>query len=198
MINSIEDFKAKLLADVHAFRRELTPESDRGCALFAAAYLDSALSDLLYVFLVGGKKIEEDLFKGNAPLSSFSSRIKMAFYLGLISNDVRRDLDLIRLVRNDFAHNPGPMSFSTQSVANRCNELTHSYRAKGANPRGHFTSAVFGLLASIHSATFTRHPLEEADGSPPSAEAKSSFREALMNASEEVRKQESNDERGNS
>lgn len=196
MSDSVEDFKAKLLSDVLAFRRELTPESDRGCALFAAAYLDRALSDLLYVFLVAGKKIEEDLFKGNTPLSSFSSRIKMAFYLGLISNDVRRDLDLIRAIRNDFAHHPVPMSFSTQSVANRCNELTNSYHAKGASPRNHFTSAVFGLLASIHSATFTRKPLEEAVGSPPSAEAKNSFRELLENASGEVHKQENGDERG--
>jgi len=71
--------------NVAAFRKALTAESDRGCALFAAAYLDASLSDFLYVSLVSNKSIEKDLFEGSAPLATFSSRIMMAYYLGLIS-----------------------------------------------------------------------------------------------------------------
>jgi hypothetical protein len=60
---------------VTAFRKALI---DRGCALFAAAYLDASLSDLLYVCLVSNESIETDLFEGTAPLATFSSRIKVA------------------------------------------------------------------------------------------------------------------------
>jgi DNA-binding MltR family transcriptional regulator len=155
--------------------------------LFAAAYLDRALSDLLYVFLVSNKKIEEDLFDGNAPLATFSSRIKLAYYLGAISPSVRRDLDLIRLIRNEFAHHPQPMSFATQAVSNRCRELTYSYHEKGAAPRDRFTSTVFGVLAKIHTATFTREPLAEAKESLPSEQFKKSIRDAIAAALSESR-----------
>lgn len=51
MTISDESFRKNLMADAIAFRRELIPESDRGCAFFAAAYFERALSDLLFVFL---------------------------------------------------------------------------------------------------------------------------------------------------
>src|SRR4051794_30171075 len=105
------EFLAKQQKEIEAFRKALTAESDRGCALFAAAYLDHSLSDVLYVSLVANKKIETDLFEGTAPLASFSSRIKMAYYLGLISQPCRRDLDIIRGIRNDFAHKLDADSF---------------------------------------------------------------------------------------
>src|SRR5690349_18522305 len=95
MDNKIAEHLASQVRKVNAFRKALTSESDRGCALFAAAYLDVSLSDLLYVSFIESKNIETDLFKGTAPLSSFSSRIKLAFYMGLISKATRRDLDVI-------------------------------------------------------------------------------------------------------
>ncbi len=87
MNDKIVEHLATQKKKVDSFRKSLTSESDRGCALFAAAYLDVSLSDLLYVSLVGNKNIEKDLFEGTAPLSTFSSRIKLAYYLGLISQE---------------------------------------------------------------------------------------------------------------
>jgi hypothetical protein len=52
MSESPRDFVAKKHKEAEAFRKALSSESDRGCALFAAAYLDSSLSDLLFVSLV--------------------------------------------------------------------------------------------------------------------------------------------------
>jgi DNA-binding MltR family transcriptional regulator len=105
---------------VQSFRKALTSESDRGCVLLAAAYLDKSLSDLLYVSLVENKNIEKDLFDGTAPLATFSSRIKLAYYLGLISQACRRDLDTIRRIRNDFGHDPEIISFQKQSICEHC------------------------------------------------------------------------------
>jgi hypothetical protein len=64
--NSAEHFIKKQRGEFLAFRQALTKESDRGCALFAAAFLDKTLSDLLYLSLVNDKKVERDLFEGNA------------------------------------------------------------------------------------------------------------------------------------
>jgi DNA-binding MltR family transcriptional regulator len=164
MTKPVDDFLAKQKAAFTAFRKALTAESDRGCALFAAAYLDRALSDLLFVSLVGNKNIEDDLFRGNAPLSSFSARIKMAFYLGKLSPSARRDLETIRSIRNDFAHHPEYIDFTVQSVKDRCDNLVHIWHEADARPRAKFTAAVSAALAMIHAETLRAEaPTECAD-----------------------------------
>ena len=56
------------------FRRELSKESDRGCALLAAAHIDSLLEKMLKKVLVGNKKHFELLFSINGPLGRFLVR----------------------------------------------------------------------------------------------------------------------------
>lgn len=133
-----------------AFRQALTDESDRGCALFAAAYIDTAIEELLRASLLEGVKIDEDLFKGIAPLASFSGRTKLAYYLGLISAELRNDLNSIRRIRNDFAHDATILSFETQSIADRCRNLGFSYHEPQARPRAHFTASATAMVALLH------------------------------------------------
>jgi len=102
---------------------------------------------------VSSKKIEEELFKSNAPLSSFSSRIKMAYYLGKLSASARRDLETIRSVRNDFAHHPEHLDFEVQSIKDRCANLVHVWHEPDVRPRAKFTAAVSALLAMVHGET---------------------------------------------
>jgi hypothetical protein len=167
MPKELKQYLAEQYKKVLSFRKALTSESDRGCALFAAAYLDKSLSDLLYVSLVENKRIETDLFDGTAPLSTFSSRIKFAYYLGKISLACRRDLDIIRNIRNDFAHHADMISFEDQSIRDRCKNLSFSYHESHAEPRSHFTAAVLGILARLHAETLnSTAPIEQPDDSP--------------------------------
>lgn len=48
--------------------------------------------------------LHKRLFRHNGPLSTFSARLDMAFALYLIGEKTRHDLDIIRDIRNDFAH----------------------------------------------------------------------------------------------
>ncbi|MCS4508897.1 MltR family transcriptional regulator [Xylophilus ampelinus] len=133
------------------FRSALSNESDRGCALFAAAYLDSALEGLLLASLIENKKSREELFEGSSPLATFSGRIKLAWYLGFISKEFRTDLEAIRKIRNEFAHSAANLSFETQSISDKCRNLGFSYHEADARPRAHFTAAASGLVSTIHS-----------------------------------------------
>ena len=173
------EFVERQERDAKAFRNALSSESDRGCGLFAAAFLDSSLSDLLYVSLVANKKIETDLFEGTAPLATFSSRIKMAYYLGLISEPCRRDLDIIRAIRNDFAHKLDVNSFEVQAVQDRCKTLAYSYHEKLEAPKAHFVSAVMRILGHIHSATLTAIQHTEKPSDVPPEEDKAAYRQIL-------------------
>lgn len=138
---------------VFKFLSSLAPETDRGCALMAAAFLDHSLLELLKKNLVKNKRLIDKLTGPNQPLGSFSTRIDFAYALGLIEKSVHRDLNLIRKIRNDFAHVPEPIGFEEGSIQSRCRELAlHTYGPK-AKPRRIFTRVVSGLVAFIHTET---------------------------------------------
>lgn len=84
-------------------------------AILIGSMIEVLLEQLLMRVVLPGT--ENDLFNGgNSPLSSFSSRIKMSYALGLISENERKALDQIRSIRNDFAHNEGNYELSVHSV----------------------------------------------------------------------------------
>ena len=128
------------------FRKVLTEETDRGCALFAASYLEESLGKLLERRLLMSDKVQDDLFGQNAPLGSFSSKIKMAYYMGLISSKSRRDLNIIRQIRNEFAHNSSAISFETNKIKSLAMNIGNTWHPAGSASRNHFTAAVMRLL----------------------------------------------------
>jgi DNA-binding MltR family transcriptional regulator len=147
------------LDEVMEFRLSLNAETDRGCALMAAAYLDAELESLLRVHFVQNKTVADDLLGQNRPLGTFSSRIDLAYALGLIPTTSFRDLHLIRKIRNDFAHKAAPLSFEYDPMAARCRELCHAeVLGKAARPRARFTRSVLGVLAPIQVAIQTSKP----------------------------------------
>jgi mannitol operon repressor len=131
---------------------ELGEESDRAMAVLAAAYMDHLLGNLIIsVMTVEDKEVEDLLFDGpNAPLGSFSSRINMAYCLGLLSRNQRKDLDIIRKVRNQFAHEFIGVSFDTEGIANRCRELESAkIGGQPATARECFKKASVRLMVDI-------------------------------------------------
>jgi DNA-binding MltR family transcriptional regulator len=147
---------------VTEFRQSLDPETDRGCALMAAAYLDSELEKLLRKYLVNNDAVQSQLFEHSGPLGSFSSRIDLAYLLGLIGRNAHRDLHLIRRIRNEFGHVPRPISFDDPQLASRCRELYHDTIGKAVRPRTKFNRVVMGVLAILHGNFHRITPLEEA------------------------------------
>jgi hypothetical protein len=149
----LSSLKSQLsLEKVISFRRVLSRESDRGCALFAAAYLDQELSELLKSFFVDDEKVFNDISKGTNALSAFSSRIDICYLLGLIGPLARKDFHLVRKIRNDFAHVASDISFDTESIAQRCREFysLSPERHSDPDPKGKFIGVCHGLLAIIH------------------------------------------------
>lgn len=103
---------------------ELEGESDRALAVLAAAYLDFLLGEILILQMkVSEKKARELLLNGESGvISTFSAKIRLAYCLGLISDSQKKDLNIIRGIRNGFAHK-FDMSFSESVIADKCREL---------------------------------------------------------------------------
>ncbi len=140
-----QDFDAAL-----AFRQTLSPETDRGCALMAAAYLDSRLGEWLALYFVDDPKVANKSLSQDGPLSTFSSTIELAYLLGLLSPRESQALNLIRKIRNEFAHIPEPTSFGHQKIASWCKSLETLGFYKRGNHRAMFTGAVMMVLAAIN------------------------------------------------
>lgn len=91
-------------------------ESDRGAAVLVGGFVENYLGVYLRSLVVD-TKVADDLFQAVGPLSSFSQRIAVARAFGFITRTDYDDLNLIRRIRNHFAHHPLEANFSAQPVA---------------------------------------------------------------------------------
>ena len=98
-------------------------ESDRGAAILAGSFAEHALAQYLK-FRIRDKKLADKLFDGMGPLSSFSQRISIAFAFDLINAELYKDLDIIRKIRNHFAHHPLDATFKTVEIKQLCEKLS--------------------------------------------------------------------------
>lgn len=138
--------------EVVEFRLSLNPETDRGCALMVSSLLDYKLGKLLEAMFVDDPKVVSELFSHSGPLGTFSSKINTAYLLGLIGPNVRRDINLIRKIRNEFGHSHHTLTFHDERIRNRCNELFHFHCIESTNePRKMFVKTTISILALINS-----------------------------------------------
>ena len=63
------------------------------------------------------------VFDGTGPLSSFSAKILIGYSLRLYGEVFRHDMDIIRELRNGFAHTRMPLAFEQPEVAAMCAQL---------------------------------------------------------------------------
>ena len=141
----------ELAKEAFEFRKTLNSESDRACALMAAAYLELQLEKLIKAFLVADDPVVKRLLDPLGPFGNFSSKIDITYLLGLIPRLVKRDLHLLRKIRNDFAHTYTQIDFTDPVIAARCYELNYHGLPKVHEPRRKFIRVTMGMMAFIHA-----------------------------------------------
>ena len=121
----MENFVNEFNMWMQTVQSELQEKSMRSTIIICAATLDAQLEKLIKNILLQEKNTDGDIFEGgNAILSTFSSKITLAYYLGLISEHERKTLDCIRKIRNKAAHEISILSGSvSDSINNMCLNL---------------------------------------------------------------------------
>jgi DNA-binding MltR family transcriptional regulator len=132
-------------------------ESDRGVVLLGAAWIDDALGELMESYFVDSRKLASELLRFPGPISNFAARTTLAAALGLITEEERHDIDLVRRIRNDAAHVAKAVNFSDEasSLVQRCAEFhtfTEKTKASYPEPRRRFLLAVAWLVVKIEAA----------------------------------------------
>ncbi len=122
--NSTE--KDEVFGDLNRLQRIMAQLDERGLILALAAFAEQALGDLLSAFFIRGDPAKQLLEGFNAPLGTFSARMKMAYSLGLITKRQYSDLDRLRKIRNEFAHSWEPRSFTDKNIATHISALNFS------------------------------------------------------------------------
>ena len=141
------------LKDFTTFLHEFQSETDRGAALVGAALIDQKLAATLRAYFVPGKTAGELVDGGTAPLGTFSARIKAAHALGLIDAFELRECNLIRKIRNEFAHSVHGLAFADPTIAALCDKLRSDLpggrEAFTGKPRRVFINAVVLIVLRL-------------------------------------------------
>lgn len=94
---------------------------DRGAAVVLASMVERSLGHLLRTRM--RSQGVEEMFGFNGPLGSFSAMIQVAYGFKLVGPKTRSDLNIIRNIRNQFAHSRRPIRFTTAEVREACKFL---------------------------------------------------------------------------
>jgi DNA-binding MltR family transcriptional regulator len=165
---SLEDVGDEVMTEMD---REFHTSTYRVIAVVGAAYLDSMLERLFRRVFIDSPDDVDLLLRPDAPLSSNGSRYRLAYCLGLISQDQRDDLKLIAKIRNAFAHDFRVYSFAESPIREYCAclkqpgilaampgqmfppetaaTMAQYFRDISATPRESYRTSVFALFGSL-------------------------------------------------
>jgi hypothetical protein len=104
---------------------------DRTTAIVAAAFVEvSLVGPIAQITGISGQKAITELFWDRESLfATFSRKIEGATLLRVIGAETASNLEVIRHVRNAFAHSLSDVSFTTPEVERACARLTLSSKA---------------------------------------------------------------------
>lgn len=128
--------------------KELETENARGSALLGHAVLENILQRVLLSRMVTLSKNDQSrLFTGTYPLATMSARINVAYAFGIINAQTRSDLNILRKIRNCFAHGNRHITFETEKVKLLCSQLfIHDDTKAVTDPRKRYSLAIKYLM----------------------------------------------------
>lgn len=104
------------LENLNRFLSLVGAQDDRAMVLALATFIEDTLGRLLIAYF-RDCKATKDLVEGfSAPLGTFGSRTKAAYSFGLVTEDQYKDMEILRKVRNRFAHNWEGVSLSDNDI----------------------------------------------------------------------------------
>lgn len=122
--------REKLGADFFRDRQlltTLTKGSDRDAAILGGSILEELLNRLLRKKLVQSSIFKDAIENSNGSLSTFSNKIQLSYLMGLISKKMYDNLNIVRKIRNEFAHEIVGSSFENEQIKLKVeNDLTYA------------------------------------------------------------------------
>jgi len=111
-------------SDAEGLKKEVLHTSDRTAAIVLASWVERELEQWIVIALPRhDRKTVEKLQGRDGALNSFYSKIHLGYALALYDETTRENLDIIRRVRNAFAHTPQAIDFETDEIRKEVENL---------------------------------------------------------------------------
>lgn len=143
---------------------ELFKASDRALAVLWCATVEDNLCKFILTKMRHLSPDDRDkMFGGYGPLSTFASKISVSYAFSFIGDTTRRNLNIMRDIRNAFAHTGAALSFNTKEVSDVCRLLVRldgQPSDHSRKPRLVYQDACFELAGRMYNQVRGSDPSE--------------------------------------
>jgi len=109
----------------HELHKALTDGAGAVCALVGGTCIDELLGNILRAFMADVPSTDE-LLNDRGAMASFSVRSDVCYSLGLLSSKDYININLIRKIRNRFAHTILALDFDDREIQGYCSTFDFS------------------------------------------------------------------------
>lgn len=135
------------LENLNRFLNVVGEQDDRAMVLSLATFIEDTLGRLLLAYFRTCKATKELVEGFNAPLGTLGSRIKAVYSFGLVTEDQYKDMEILRKVRNQFAHNWEGVSLDRNDIQAMIGQLS-SYTLHHKPIEGGVREKLLGTLST--------------------------------------------------
>jgi DNA-binding MltR family transcriptional regulator len=112
------------LASLNRFLTLVGQNDEASMVLALATFIEDTLGRLLVAYFRNCKATKELVEGFNAPLGTLSARTKAAYAFGLLTKEQYQDIEILRKVRNHFAHNWEGVSLERSDIQSMIGQLS--------------------------------------------------------------------------
>jgi DNA-binding MltR family transcriptional regulator len=98
------------------FNEMFSMHTERGAVLNAAALVDEALAHAIQGYMIRSS-LKEYMFSPGRAFGDLGVRIRLAYLMGVISKNTYNELEVVREIRNRFAHDHNVKNFAHAAIA---------------------------------------------------------------------------------
>lgn len=107
---------------------ELNSATDRAAAIVGGSIVELALQSALEAQLHRDEELTNSLFRPSGALGAFAAKISLGFLVGIYGQDGRKELTIIKNIRNAFAHRLDIDGFDDVAIRDKVLNLTFGDR----------------------------------------------------------------------
>ena len=148
---------------LRSFLEATSNETDRGRTLVAASLIDEMLEEILKSYLSDTKQTKKLFEMPNAPLSSLSAKALLCRSLQLITEPEYRDIELVRKIRNRFAHSV-LCSFNDPKIKDwgrklelgmaMIDQLEAGHNSRVDDAKGRFSMVTTSIVSALYNRSY--------------------------------------------
>ena len=97
--------------------------SDRATAIVGGAFVEDHLTQALKSKMVNDEKLIQEMFSPSCALGDFGTKIHFGYLIGAYSKQAHKELNTVKRIRNNFAHQLQLNTFERNDIRDSCHNL---------------------------------------------------------------------------